>query len=311
MKKLTAIVLAALLSLSCVSALALQIAVPNDTTNEARALLLLAANGVIKLDENAGITATVADITDNPLNIEFYEVEAANVPNVRIDVDYAIINNNYALDAGFSPAKDSLLMENAESPYVNVLTVKEGNENTDAAKALSAALSSKAVADFITTGTLSTALLKTGTISDANGNALINLDDGTINLNGQVTANNNVQITTDGKLIAVDGEFSGEITSDEGQIGGFTIGEDALTFRTPIIVPASVTEISSKAFANCPNLTRLEILNASSKMTIADDALEGCKNVTVVCKYYSSDNAWSVSAAYYWATRNGYTIEEY
>ena len=151
MKKLTAIVLAALLSLSCVSALALQIAVPNDTTNEARALLLLAANGVIKLDENAGITATVADITDNPLNIEFYEVEAANVPNVRIDVDYGIINNNYALDAGFSPAKDSLLMENAESPYVNVLTVKEGNENTDAAKALSAALSSKAVADFITT----------------------------------------------------------------------------------------------------------------------------------------------------------------
>ena len=151
MKKLTAIVLAALLSLSCVSALALQIAVPNDTTNEARALLLLAANGVIKLDENAGITATVADIIDNPLNIEFYEVEAANVPNVRIDVDYAIINNNYALDAGFSPAKDSLLMENAESPYVNVLTVKEGNENTDAAKALSAALSSKAVADFITT----------------------------------------------------------------------------------------------------------------------------------------------------------------
>ena len=151
MKKLTAIVLAALLSLSCVSALALQIAVPNDTTNEARALLLLAANGVIKLDENAVITATVADITDNPLNIEFYEVEAANVPNVRIDVDYAIINNNYALDAGFSPAKDSLLIENAESPYVNVLTVKEGNENSDAAKALSAALSSKAVADFITT----------------------------------------------------------------------------------------------------------------------------------------------------------------
>ena len=152
MKKLTAIVLAALLlTLSCVSALALQIAVPNDTTNEARALLLLAANGVIKLDENAGITATVADITDNPLGIEFYEVEAANVPNVLVDVDYAIINNNYALDAGFSPAKDSLLIENAESPYVNVLTVKEGNENSDAAKALSAALSSKAVADFITT----------------------------------------------------------------------------------------------------------------------------------------------------------------
>ena len=153
MKKLTAIVIALILTLSLCSAFAdtITIGVPDDTTNEARALLLLAANGVIKLDENAGITATVADIIDNPLNIEFYEVEAANVPNVRIDVDYAIINNNYALDAGFSPAKDSLLMENAESPYVNVLTVKEGNENTDAAKALSAALSSKAVADFITT----------------------------------------------------------------------------------------------------------------------------------------------------------------
>ena len=150
MKKLTAVILAALLSLSCVSALALQIAVPNDTTNEARALLLLAANGVIKLDENAGITATVADITENPLNIEFYEVEAANVPNVLVDVDYAIINNNYALDAGFSPAKDSLLIENAESPYVNVLSVKKGNEETPEAKALAAALSSKAVADFIT-----------------------------------------------------------------------------------------------------------------------------------------------------------------
>ena len=150
MKKLTAVILAALLTLSCVSALALQIAVPNDTTNEARALLLLAANGVIKLDENAGITATVSDITENPLNIEFYEVEAANVPNVLVDVDYAIINNNYALDAGFSPAKDSLLIENAESPYVNVLSVKEGNEETPEAKALAAALSSKAVADYIT-----------------------------------------------------------------------------------------------------------------------------------------------------------------
>jgi hypothetical protein len=98
------------------------------------------------------------------------------------------------------------------------------------------------VADFITTGTLSTALLKTGAISDASGNLLIDLDSGAINLNGQVTANNNVQITTDGKLIAIDGEFSGEITSDEGQIGGFTIGEEALTFRTPVIIPASTNE---------------------------------------------------------------------
>ena len=152
MKKLTAVLLAALLVLTSAFALAdgLTVAVPNDTTNEARALLLLAANGVITLDEKAGITATVSDITDNPLNITFYEVEAANVPNVLVDVDYAIINNNYALDAGFSPAKDSLLIESGESPYVNVLSVRDGNQDSDTAKALAAALSSQAVADYIT-----------------------------------------------------------------------------------------------------------------------------------------------------------------
>ena len=98
------------------------------------------------------------------------------------------------------------------------------------------------VADFITTGTLSAALLRTGTISDANGNALINLDNGTINLNGQVTANNNVEITADGKLIAVAGEFSGEVNAEEGQIGGFTIGATSLTYRTPQIIPVSTNE---------------------------------------------------------------------
>ena len=99
---------------------ALKIAVPNDATNEGRALLLLQANGVLKLDEAAGITATVKDIVENPLNIEFVEVEAAMVPNVLADVDYAIINGNYALAAEL---KDALLYENAESPYVNVVSV--------------------------------------------------------------------------------------------------------------------------------------------------------------------------------------------
>ena len=126
------------------------IAVPNDPTNEGRALLLLEANGYIKLDPNAGVTATAKDIVENPLNIQFNEVEAAMVPNVLADVDYAIINNNFALDAGMNPVKDSLLIESAESPYANVLCVKEGNENSDAAKALVAALTSKKVADYIT-----------------------------------------------------------------------------------------------------------------------------------------------------------------
>jgi len=128
----------------------LTIAVPNDTTNEARALLLLEANGIIKLKEGADITATIADIAENPLNITFQEVEAAMVPNVLADVDYAIINNNFALDFGLNPVADSLLIESADSPYANVLCVNAGNENTDAAKALAAALYSQKVADFIT-----------------------------------------------------------------------------------------------------------------------------------------------------------------
>lgn len=123
----------------------LKIAVPNDATNEGRALLLLQANGVLKLNEDAGITATVKDIVENPLNIEFVEVEAAMVPNVLADVDYAIINGNYALAAEL---KDALLYENAESPYVNVVSVNSGNETTDEAKALTAAVLSQKVADY-------------------------------------------------------------------------------------------------------------------------------------------------------------------
>lgn len=151
MKKFLSVILAALLVLSCIPALAdgLTIAVPNDPTNEGRALLLLQSNGIIKLKEDAGITATAADIVENPLNISFYEVEAAMVPNVLADVDYAIINNNYALDFGLNPVEQSLLIEDANSPYGNVLSVKEGNEELPEVKALIAALNSQKVADYI------------------------------------------------------------------------------------------------------------------------------------------------------------------
>ena len=152
MKKFLSLVLAALLVLSCTAAFAdsIKIAVPNDPTNEGRALLLLQANGYIKLNPEAGVTATAKDVIENPLGIEFYEVEAAMVPNVLADVDYAIINNNFALDFGLNPVADSLLIESADSPYANVLCVNAGDETSDAAKALAAALYSQKVADFIT-----------------------------------------------------------------------------------------------------------------------------------------------------------------
>lgn len=127
----------------------IQIAVPNDTTNEARALLLLENLGYIKLKDGAGITATKADVAENPLNIEFVEAEAAQIPNVRQDVDYAIINSNYAIAAEIDPMKEALEMEGSASAYSNIVAVKEGNEETDKTKALVAALSSQKVADYI------------------------------------------------------------------------------------------------------------------------------------------------------------------
>ena len=126
------------------------IAVPNDTTNEARALLLLQDNGIIKLKDGVGITATVGDIKENPKNIEFKEVEAAQIPNTLKDVDYAVINSNYAIGAGLDPVKGSLAIEGSSSAYGNILAVKSGNENSDKIKALVAALESKKVADYIT-----------------------------------------------------------------------------------------------------------------------------------------------------------------
>ena len=125
------------------------IAIPNDATNEGRALLLLQANGLIKLKDDAGITATVADIEENKLGIKFTEVEAAMVVNVLADSDYAIINGNYVLEAiNAGQEFTRLLVENAESPYVNVVSVKEENKDTDMAKALAAAVTSQKVKDF-------------------------------------------------------------------------------------------------------------------------------------------------------------------
>lgn len=126
------------------------VAVPNDTTNEARALMLLDSLGVIKLKEGAGITATKLDIAENPHNIEFKEAEAAQLPNLLKDVDYAVINSNYAIDAGIDPSKSALKQEGSASAYANILAVKEGNEKTAKTLALKAALESKEVADYIT-----------------------------------------------------------------------------------------------------------------------------------------------------------------
>ena len=151
MKKLIALVIALALTLSLTAALAdtITIAVPNDPTNEGRALLLLQSQGVLTLKEGSGLEATKGDIESSIVDIELVEVEAALVPEIKQDVDYAIINNNYALQAGLNPVEDSLLIESADSPYVNVVSVKEGNENSDEAKALAAALQSQKVVDFI------------------------------------------------------------------------------------------------------------------------------------------------------------------
>ena len=129
---------------------AVKIGVPNDTTNEARALLLLQENGIIKLADGAGITATKNDIVDNPYNVEIVEAEAAQLPNMLPDLDYAVINSNYAINAGLNPVNDSLFIEGSASAYANILAVKEGNENEPKILALKAALESKQVADFIT-----------------------------------------------------------------------------------------------------------------------------------------------------------------
>jgi len=129
------------------------IAVPNDTTNEARALLLLQGNGIIKLKDGAGINATVNDIEENPHNIEIVELEAAQVARVVDETSFVVLNGNYALQAGFSVSKDALAYETSDSEaaktYVNVIAVKEGNENNEAIKALVDVLKSDDVKKYI------------------------------------------------------------------------------------------------------------------------------------------------------------------
>ena len=126
-----------------------RIAIPNDPSNEARALLLLQDAGLITLDPNAGIDATVQDITSNPNKYKFVEVEAASLPRVLADVDAAVINGNYAIAAGLSARKDGLYVEGSSSPYVNVIAVKAGNENKAEIKALVKALQSEKLRKYV------------------------------------------------------------------------------------------------------------------------------------------------------------------
>ena len=126
------------------------IAIPNDATNEGRALLLLEAQGLIQLADSSNLESTPRDIAENPKNLEFLEVEAAMVPKSMDDVDLAVINANYALQNDLDPVNDPIAIESAEgTPYPNVLVVKEGNENSEAIQALVQALQSDAVRDYI------------------------------------------------------------------------------------------------------------------------------------------------------------------
>lgn len=125
------------------------IAVPNDPTNEGRALLLLQSAGLITLKDSANLESTKEDIAKNPKNIKIVEMEAASLPRVLADVDAAVINGNYALEAGLSAKKDGLFIEGADSPYVNVIAVKAGNEELASVKALVKALQSSEVKTWV------------------------------------------------------------------------------------------------------------------------------------------------------------------
>jgi D-methionine transport system substrate-binding protein len=125
------------------------IAIPNDPSNGGRALLLLQAKGLITLKNDAGLTATSRDIVSNPKNFRFQELEAAQLPRSLQDVDGATINGNYALQAGLNPLKDSLIIEGADSPYVNIVVVLKGKEKDPRIVALMNALLSQKVKDFI------------------------------------------------------------------------------------------------------------------------------------------------------------------
>ncbi|MBF8732367.1 MULTISPECIES: MetQ/NlpA family ABC transporter substrate-binding protein [Pseudomonas] len=126
------------------------VVIPNDATNGGRALLLLDKAGVIKLKDNKNILSTVKDITGNDKGLKFRELEAATIPRVLTQVDLALINTNYALEAKLNPEKDALVIEGSDSPYVNILVARPDNKDADAIKKLAAALHSPEVKQFIT-----------------------------------------------------------------------------------------------------------------------------------------------------------------
>ncbi|MEF2968509.1 MetQ/NlpA family ABC transporter substrate-binding protein [Paenibacillus sp. M1] len=126
-----------------------KVAIPNDPTNGGRALLLLEKQGLIKLKEDAGITATKSDITENPKNLEIIEVDAAMLPRQLEEVDLALINTNYALEADLNPTKDALFIEDKDSPYTNILVARPDNKDSDAIQKLAKALTSDEVRTFI------------------------------------------------------------------------------------------------------------------------------------------------------------------
>ncbi len=125
------------------------IALPNDPSNEARALQILHRKGLIELNDPENLKATPLDIVDNPKNFKFKELEAAQLPRALGDVDAAFINTNYALEANFNPAEDALLIEDKESPYANVLAIREGEEDNYGIRMLSKFLTGRKVKDFI------------------------------------------------------------------------------------------------------------------------------------------------------------------
>lgn len=126
-----------------------EISIPNDNVNGGRALLLLEANGLITLSEDAGLDATENDIVDNPKNLKFNPLEAAFLPRTLEEVDASIINGNYALEAGLNPVEDGLIIEDADSPYVNVVVVRDGEENEERFLKLIKALQSDEVKTYI------------------------------------------------------------------------------------------------------------------------------------------------------------------
>lgn len=126
-----------------------EVSIPSDAVNGGRALLLLQANGLIKLKDDAGLSATEKDIVENPKNLKFTPLEAVLLPSTLDDVDIAVINGNYALEAGLNPLKDGLLVEDGDSPYLNIVAVKKGRENEEIFAKLMKALQSQKVKNFI------------------------------------------------------------------------------------------------------------------------------------------------------------------